>query len=177
MYSFVVKEKEDWTLSATSVSLLSWITLILMAFFFLMLVCIKFKDGPNELRFFILLFSIVFARYWVRMIEIRIRIKKAKNLKYNWRWIVKKFKVSNICKIRVYDRSLSYNVIFVKIKDINAVYYSLAYFKWKIIESWNIPQYWEVDWNKVSVGDSVDVYIDPNNPEIYWVDIDFLFDK
>ena len=48
--------------------------------------------------------------------------------------------------------------------------------KW-VIESWNISQYWEVNWNKVSVWDTVDVYIDSNNPEIYWVDIDFLFDK
>ena len=47
--------------------------------------------------------------------------------------------------------------------------------KW-IVESWNI-QYWEVNWNKVSVWDTVDVYIDPNNPNIYRVDIDFLFSK
>ena len=160
-------------------------------------------------------------------------------------WIVKKLKVSEICKAKVSgNRWWGFNVICVKVKDWATSYYSLAYLKWKIlwtsesdlkkiynkywftydenqsqqkdllnfleweiskinceiqnssffnglilnkdldklikekwiIESWNIPQYWEVDWNKVSVGDTVDVYIDPNNPEIYWVDIDFLFE-
>lgn len=34
---------------------------------------------------------------------------------------------------------------------------------------------WQIDENKVSVWDSVDVYVDPDKPERYWVDTDFLF--
>ena len=45
------------------------------------------------------------------------------------------------------------------------------------VESWYIPTYWQVEWNRISVWDMVDVYINPDKPDIYWVDIDFLFDK
>lgn len=45
------------------------------------------------------------------------------------------------------------------------------------VESWYIPTYWQVEWNKISVWDMVDVYINPDKPDIYWVDIDFLFEK
>lgn len=38
-----------------------------------------------------------------------------------------------------------------------------------------IPPYWQIGENKVTVWDIVDVYINPNNPEKYRVDIDFLF--
>ena len=45
------------------------------------------------------------------------------------------------------------------------------------VEYWYIPPYWQVEWNKISVWDMVDVYINPDKPDIYWVDIDFLFEK
>ena len=45
------------------------------------------------------------------------------------------------------------------------------------VESWYIPTYWQLEWNRISVWDMVDVYINPDKPDIYWVDIDFLFDK
>lgn len=46
-----------------------------------------------------------------------------------------------------------------------------------MVEKWYQPQYWEVNWHKITVWDTVDVYFDPNNPENYRVDIDFLFKK
>lgn len=48
-------------------------------------------------------------------------------------------------------------------------------FRWE-----TFPQsinYREVNWHKIAVQDMVDVYIDPDNPKYYWVDIDFLFEK
>ena len=45
----------------------------------------------------------------------------------------------------------------------------------KMVLDWYIPPYWQIWDNKVSVWDIVDVYLDPNNPERYWVDTDFLF--
>lgn len=38
-----------------------------------------------------------------------------------------------------------------------------------------VPPYWQIDEKKVTVWDIVDVYVDPNNPEKYRVDTDFLF--
>ena len=38
-----------------------------------------------------------------------------------------------------------------------------------------IPTYRQIDDKKVTVWDTVDVYIDPDKPERYWVDTDFLF--
>ena len=49
--------------------------------------------------------------------------------------------------------------------------------RYKDIESVTFSPVKKVNYNKISVGDIVDVYIDSNNPEIYWVDIDFLFDN
>lgn len=46
----------------------------------------------------------------------------------------------------------------------------------KIVEQWYQPPYIIVNWHKISVWDTVDVYIDPNNEKNYWMDIDFLFE-
>ena len=46
-----------------------------------------------------------------------------------------------------------------------------------IVEEWYEPAYWEVDWHRITVWDTVTVYIDPENPKYYWMDIDFLFEK
>ena len=43
------------------------------------------------------------------------------------------------------------------------------------ISLWFIQPYWQIDDKKVTVWDMVDVYIDPDKPERYWVDTDFLF--
>lgn len=42
------------------------------------------------------------------------------------------------------------------------------------LENWN-HTYMEFKWHKLSVGDKVNVYIDPENPENYWIDTDFLY--
>ena len=47
----------------------------------------------------------------------------------------------------------------------------------EIIEKWYEPQYREINWNRITVWDTVDVYIDPEDEKNYWMDIDFLFDK
>ena len=46
-----------------------------------------------------------------------------------------------------------------------------------IVETWYQTPYLLINWHKISVWDSVDIYIDPKNEKIYWMDIDFLFDK
>lgn len=47
----------------------------------------------------------------------------------------------------------------------------------EIIEKWYEPPYREVNWNRITVWDTVDVYIDPEDEKNYWMDIDFLFEK
>jgi len=248
MYSYVVKEKGDWTLSASAVSIFLWIAYFIMALIISASIYFELIENSGYIYEFIpiLFFIIVLIWFWIYMLKAWLKLKKAKNLKHNWMWIIKKLKVSEICKAKVSgNRWWSFNVICVKVEDWATSYYSLAYLKWKIswtsesdlkkiysehwfvydenqyqkkdllnwleweiskmdydiknswiikwlklnkdldklikekwiIESWNISQYREVEWNKVSVGDSVDVYVDPNNPDIYWVDIDFLFEE
>ncbi len=46
-----------------------------------------------------------------------------------------------------------------------------------IVETWYQTPYLIINWHKISVWDNVDVYIDPKNEKIYWMDIDFLFNK
>lgn len=55
----------------------------------------------------------------------------------------------------------------------------LFFTKWQreIIEKWYEPPYREVDWKRITVWDTIDVYIDPDDEKNYWMDIDFLFDQ
>jgi hypothetical protein len=55
---------------------------------------------------------------------------------------------------------------------------SNIYHRKKLIETWyQTPYLAVVNWHKVSVWDTVDVYIDPDDEKNYWMDIDFLFNK
>jgi hypothetical protein len=47
----------------------------------------------------------------------------------------------------------------------------------KLVEMWYQPSYIVVNWRKVSVWNTVDVYIDPDDEKNYRMDIDFLFNK
>ena len=47
----------------------------------------------------------------------------------------------------------------------------------EIIEKWYEPPYREVNWHRIKVWDTVDVYIDPEDEKTYRMDIDFLFDN
>lgn len=42
------------------------------------------------------------------------------------------------------------------------------------LESWQIP-YMEFKWHKLSVGDHINVYVDPQDQKNYWIDTDFLY--
>ena len=45
------------------------------------------------------------------------------------------------------------------------------------VERWYISPKLKINWHTVSIWDSVDVHIDPEDEKNYWMDIDFLFDK
>ncbi len=186
----------------------------------------------------------IFLIYWIFMFKEVIKLKKVKNFKYNWWWIVKKVKVTNIWNTRARaGRYRHIDVYYFEAEDSGMTYYSngssswallwtsidklqLIYAKYwftyddmqsqkeallkrldeliaekeyeiensgiisKIVKSKKpeelkvdkttvylgyIPTYWQIDDKKVTVWDTVDVYVDPDKPERYWVDTDFLF--
>ena len=206
-----------------------------------------FEEGWSDtppIRFFII-FILAFFLLWLQWLIENIKLRKVKNFKRNWWWIVKKLKVDDITTHRVTTKNRTIDVFYVKVKDWENIYYSNAYKRWEInwtstdelkeiyksywfhydenqtqkkevlqeidriiaetqyeidnwgflgnisrkrnlaatkedrekVEYWYIPPYWQVEWNRISVWDTVDVYIDPGNSNNYWVDIDFLFDK
>lgn len=47
----------------------------------------------------------------------------------------------------------------------------------KIVEKWYKTPYFQINNHEISIWDSVDVYIDPENEENYRMDTDFLFDE
>lgn len=248
MHNFVVKEKKNWTLYAVPASTFFWMFYIIFIIIIFSIIFLNHENYSDDIFEYIFDFILIciFIGTWANSLNLGLEQKKAKNLKHKWIWIVKKLKINEIAKARVYvGKGSNFNVICVKARDWDTSYYSNAHTKWKIsgvsqtdlekiynsywftydekqsqqkdllnfldweiskteydiqnswlfkrikikrtlkklnnerqtIETWYIPQFWEINWNKISVWDSVDVYIDPNNPDIYRVDIDFLFDK
>ena len=45
------------------------------------------------------------------------------------------------------------------------------------VEIWYIPPQLEINWSTISVWDTVNVYIDPEDEKNYWMDIDFLLNN
>ena len=248
-YNFVVKEKNNWTIYAVPTSISLWIFYIAMIFVFLAFILLDSESYSDDMFEYVFdfIFLGIFIRYWFSTIRLGFKLRKAKNLKRNWMWIIKKLKVNEIAKVKVSNnnRGKDFIAYSVKTTDWDIVYYSTAHTKWKIswvsqsdlekiynaywfvydekqsqqkdllnfldweiskteydiqnswlfkkiklkrilknlkngrqtIETWYMPQLWEVNWNKISVWDTIDVYIDPDDSDIYWVDIDFLFDK
>jgi hypothetical protein len=205
---------------------------------------LDYKNGEFEEDFVaVSIFFAILIIYWIFLLKEAIKIKRIKDIKYNWWWIVKKVKVTSIWKTKIKNGS-SYKVIYyIEAKDGEMRYISNGSTKWvllwtsmqelellyakywftfdeqerqkdallkkigeliaekeyeienslliskiakgkqlwnlevdkKIVSNWYIPTYWQIDENKVTVWDIVDVYIDPDNPKRYRVDTDFLF--
>lgn len=205
---------------------------------------LDYKNGEFEEDFVaVSIFFAILIIYWIFLLKEAIKIKRIKDIKYNWWWIVKKVKVTSIWKTKIKNGS-SYKVIYyIEAEDGEMRYISNGSSKWvlswtsmpelellyakywftfdeqerqkntllkkideliaekryetenssliskivkgkqlwnlevdkKIVSNWYIPTYWQIDENKVTVWDMVDVYIDPDNPKRYRVDTDFLF--
>jgi hypothetical protein len=43
-----------------------------------------------------------------------------------------------------------------------------------IANEWPITPYLVVNWHKISVWDSIDVFVNPDKPSEYYVDLDFI---
>ncbi len=184
------------------------------------------------------LIILIFIWAWVSSY---LRRRKAKKLKYEWTWIVKKTKVSdvgeryvswdedsswyylyrleakdetwNIYKSDefknvengwrtveemkkkydgvVYDLSDKDNVIKQLNDNLNRLEMELQNNPWffkkiwlnqdikimkkyiDIANEWPITPYLVINWHKISVWDSIDVFVNPDKPSEYYVDLDF----
>ena len=223
-----------------------WYIVLSLFVFFSMYCDYDMKKNADGFMLLFMIIFLLFALYWFYLLIRIIREKRAKNLKYNWLWIVKKAKVMFVWKLKFNNRRwYKVDVYYIEVENSGVVYYSNGYTKWtlwwtsikdlqllyakywfpfnegqnpkeevlrKIDESisekeyeaenswfiskmmknrniwnlrkdrekvseWYIPTFWQVDGNKVSVWDIVDIYFDPDNSKRYWVDIDFLFWK
>ena len=47
----------------------------------------------------------------------------------------------------------------------------------RIAEEWAIPPYLEINHHRVSVWDTIDIYINPDNPKEYYFDLDFTDER
>lgn len=184
------------------------------------------------------LIILIFIWAWVSSY---LRRRKAKKLKYEWTWIVKKTKVSDVGERYVsWDEDSSWYYLYrLESKDDNWNVYKSDEFKdaehwWRTLEEmvkkydgevydlwnkdvairqinnniqrlemelsndpwffkkrelkkdieamknyidianeWPVDPYLVVNWHKISVWDPIDVYIDPENPNLYYFDLDF----
>lgn len=206
---------------------------------------LDYKNGEFEEDFVaVSIFFAILIIYWIFLLKEAIKIKRIKDIKYNWWWIVKKVKVTSIWKTKINKNYWSkIYIYYIEAEDWEMRYISNGSTKWvllwtsmpelellyskywftfdeqerhkdallkkineliaekeyeienslliskiakgkqlwnleidkKIVSDWYIPTYWQIDENKVTVWDFIDVYIDPSNPKRYRVDTDFLF--
>ena len=196
---------------------------------------ISFSEDIFPLLFF-LLFVWIFAFILIKQY---IHKSKAKKLKYEWTWVIKKTKVSAVKEKYIPEKSSWwYYLYWLESKDeswntyksesfkdaehgwrtpeeMKVIYDGVIYDLWnkevisqlndtikwleielsnnswffrnrelkKDIESmkhyieianeWPITPYLFCNWHKISVWDTVDVFVDPENPKLYYFDLDF----
>ena len=149
---------------------------------------IEWGNSQNALLFFIFailcIWNIMFRS--IKIFRSLLKINNAKKFKKSWWWIIKKIKITSI---KFYNNPLMRNWFkwyYLESKNGEITYFSDGIQEWKIdtvgeekksTESWNKISFLKLNWFKISVWDTVDVYIDPKDEKIYWMDIDFLFDK
>jgi hypothetical protein len=245
---YILKRGKKWNIYHVLWWFYMPISYIISSIMFAGISIISLEDAWNDAPpiWFFVIFILAFLFLWIQWLIENIKLRKVKNFKRNWGWIVKKLKVSDISTCRISrGKGGSIDVYYIEIKDWDNIYYSNAYKRWEInwtsvkelkelyesywfhydenqtqkkeilqeidrliaetqyeidnwgflgnisrkrklaatkedrvkIEYWYISPYWQVEWNRISVWDMVDVYINPDKPDNYWVDIDFLFDK
>jgi uncharacterized membrane protein YhaH (DUF805 family) len=241
---YIIKKWNFWIPIPIKFCVFIPIAYILIPIIALIPMYLDYKKGEFEEDFIaVSIFFTILIIYWIFLLKEAIKIKRIKDIKYNWWWIVKKVKVTSIWKTKIKNGS-SYKVIYyIEAEDWEMRYISNGSTKWvllwtsmpelellyakywftfdeqerqknallkkieeliaekgyeienssliskiikgkqlwnlevdkKIVSDWYIPTYWQIDENKVTVWDMVDVYIDPDNPKRYRVDTDFLF--
>lgn len=200
---------------------------------------ISFSEDVFPLLCF-LLFMWIFAFILIKQY---IHKSKAKKLKYEWTWVLKKLKVSAVREKYIPSKSSWwYYLYWLESKDeswntyksesfrnanhgwrtpeemkvkydwvvydlwnkevisqlnetINWLEIELSNYSWffknsdlindiesmkqyiKIAKEWPITPYLFCNWHKISVWDTVDIFVDPKNPKLYYFDLDFTKEK
>lgn len=249
-----IRKNSNWWISASSGGNEWWIILIILSlllptFYIIMhLYLSEFPDLSTIPNLTPYLYAIPFLLLWIRQYKRELKMDKAKKLKRNGWWIIKKVKITSIERYETHwwdENSKWFSWYYAEAKEWDMIYCSDAYAKWhmwwtslstikeiynsywyeydenethkqevlkayndfiakkhyeeqswwflkklsakwelffakwqkEIIEKWYKPPYREVNWKRITVWDTVDVYIDPKDETNYWMDIDFLFDK
>ena len=237
----------------------SWITLFILILFTILWIIAFIRTASefkkwweNNTDILWILFIILIPVSVLLFLSIKTsKVYFTKNLKKNWKWTIKKFKISAIEEMNRHSkwiraRSDSFNWYYLQAEHWNVIYcsdgiekddvqevlispdvskiYRDFWYKYdkkethkkevlheidkdiaelehkmkdwwflkkyqqkkelytlkedkKLVEAWYQPSYIVVNWHKLTVWDTVDVYIDPEDERNYWMDIDFIFDK
>ena len=117
---------------------------------------------------------------WIFLLIREIKLIKVKNYKRNWKWEKHQLIIQSIKQYKQNSgKWLPFYWCYVIATDGDKIYYSDAYdftfTEWK--ETENTPEYRKINWHKIVIGDTIDVYFHPNNHQYYRVDVESLFDK
>lgn len=167
---YCVRKLKKWKIISWDYSIWIWILLIVLAIMFLILMYNKFDVDnldftiiPGLLPFLLMLWA------WIFLTIVSLKILRAKNLKNNWKWILKKIKVTWMAAL--YKKNFSWCYLIFKDGDMT---YCSDGIDWWVC---NRNKCMEYNWIFIRIWDTFDVYIDPENSKNYWVDIDFLMEK
>jgi hypothetical protein len=246
--TYVIKKFGNWirAIPAYFWFLVPILYIVMPIIMFIAMYNLEYKEWNfDEDAIWIALFWIMLIIYGIILLREVNKLKKVRNYKFNWWWMVKKAKVISINKTRA-NKGGRWNyvdVYYIEAEDSGMVYYSNWNTKWKllwtsldklkllywmywftfnenhdqkddvlrkidqsisekeyevenasfiskikrwkelsklkedreIVSYWYVAPYREIDDKKVTVWDMVDVYFNPDKPEKYRVDIDFLF--
>ena len=169
---YYVRKLKNWKTITWDCSVWVWIALIIIAIVFFVLIYDRFDVGNSWISKIIpiLLPYLLILLAWISFILISLKIRRIKNLKNNWRWILKKLKVTWIEKL---DKKY-FSWCYLTFKDGDILYCSNWFNGW-ICHCRG--KYMEYNWILIKKWDVFDVYVDPDNPKKYWVDVDFLVEK
>ena len=168
---YFVRKLKNWKIISWDYSLRIWTVLVVFAVIFFVLICKEFYVEDLEISVvipIILPYSLMLLA-WISSIIISLKFMRNKNLKNNWKWILKKMRVTWIEVL--YKKNFSW--CYLIFQDGNMTYYSDA-IDWWVCHGNKDGKIMEYNWIFIRVWDVFDVYINPKRPKNYWVDTDFL---
>lgn len=171
---YFVRKLKNWKIISLDYSLRIWILLLMLVVAFFILICKEFDVENLEISIIIpiiLPYSIILLA-WICSIMISLKFMRNKNLKNNWKWMLKKMRVTWIEVL--YKKNFSW--CYLIFQDRNITYCSDA-IDWWVHHKNKDGGSMEYNWIFIHIWDVFDVYIDPKNPKSYWVDIDFLIEN
>ena len=96
---------------------------------------LDYKNGEFEEDFVVVsIFFAILIIYWIFLLKEAIKIKRIKDIKYNWWWIVKKVKVTSIWKTKINKNYWSkIYIYYIEAEDWEMRYISNGSTKWVLL--------------------------------------------